>query len=184
MEIKITTAQILKVIYVLSWIVFIGLLVDAGGLFFNTLYTTLYNETGAKFFWNRLDFSSLIQYDNGYFLVIIFLMIVVALLKCLLFYRIIKIVHDQKLNLSQPFNREMGRFIGMMAWIAVGLAFFTRMGMKQGEWLMAQQVIMPSTEQMNFGGADVWLFMGVVLFVMAQIFKRGIEIQEENELTV
>jgi len=26
--------------------------------------------------------------------------------------------------------------------------------------------------------------MGVILFVLAQIFKRGIEIQSENELTV
>jgi hypothetical protein len=33
-------------------------------------------------------------------------------------------------------------------------------------------------------GADVWLFMGVTLFVIAQIFRRGIEIQTENELTV
>jgi hypothetical protein len=30
----------------------------------------------------------------------------------------------------------------------------------------------------------VWLFMSVTLFVIAQIFKRGIEIQTENELTV
>ena len=33
-------------------------------------------------------------------------------------------------------------------------------------------------------GADIWLFMGVTLLVIAQIFKRGIEIQDEHELTV
>jgi hypothetical protein len=43
---------------------------------------------------------------------------------------------------------------------------------------------MPDAESLHFGGADVWLFMGVTLFVIAQIFKRGIEIQAENDLTV
>jgi hypothetical protein len=37
---------------------------------------------------------------------------------------------------------------------------------------------------LHLGGADVWLFMGVILYIIAQIFKRGIEIQAENELTV
>jgi len=43
---------------------------------------------------------------------------------------------------------------------------------------------MPDVQYLRLGGADVWLFMGVTLFVIAQIFKRGIEIQTENELTV
>lgn len=43
---------------------------------------------------------------------------------------------------------------------------------------------MPDVQYLGLGGADVWLFMGVSLFVIAQIFKRGIEIQSENELTV
>lgn len=43
---------------------------------------------------------------------------------------------------------------------------------------------MPTLEQMNVGGADVWFFMTVILFVIGHIFKRGIEIQSENELTV
>jgi hypothetical protein len=43
---------------------------------------------------------------------------------------------------------------------------------------------MPDIEHLRLGGADVWLFMGVTLFVIGHIFKRGIEIQSENELTV
>ena len=36
----------------------------------------------------------------------------------------------------------------------------------------------------NGEGADVWLFMGVILIIFAMIFKKGIEIQSENDLTV
>lgn len=49
---------------------------------------------------------------------------------------------------------------------------------------MQQEVKMPDVQTLNIGGADVWLFMGITLFIIAQIFKRGIEIQSENELTV
>jgi hypothetical protein len=34
------------------------------------------------------------------------------------------------------------------------------------------------------GGADVWLFMGVALLVIGRVFKKGIEIQNEIDLTV
>ena len=43
---------------------------------------------------------------------------------------------------------------------------------------------MPDIQYLKFGGADVWLFMGIILLVIAQIFKRGVEIQSENELTI
>ena len=50
--------------------------------------------------------------------------------------------------------------------------------------LVKKGVNMPDIQYLHLGGADVWLFMGVILFVIAQIFKRGIEIQTENELTI
>jgi len=37
---------------------------------------------------------------------------------------------------------------------------------------------------MRLAGADVWLFMGIVLLIIAFIFKKGIEIQSENDLTI
>ena len=37
---------------------------------------------------------------------------------------------------------------------------------------------------LNIAGADVWIFMAVILFVIVQIVKRGIEIQNENDLTI
>jgi hypothetical protein len=43
---------------------------------------------------------------------------------------------------------------------------------------------MPSIQNLKFDGADVWLFMGVTLLIVAKIFKRGIELQTENDLTV
>lgn len=68
--------------------------------------------------------------------------------------------------------------------MALGLGIFAYYGVNYTAWLVTQKVEMPDIQPMGLGGADVWLFMGVTLYVLAQIFKRGIEIQEENDLTV
>jgi putative transcriptional regulator len=47
-----------------------------------------------------------------------------------------------------------------------------------------QGVKNPDLQYLRIGGADVWMFMGITLLVIVQIFKKGIEIQNENDLTV
>lgn len=68
--------------------------------------------------------------------------------------------------------------------MALGLGIFAYYGVNYTAWLVTQKVEMPDIQPMGLGGADVWLFKCVTLNVLAQIFKRGIEIQEENDLTV
>jgi hypothetical protein len=64
------------------------------------------------------------------------------------------------------------------------IGLFSGMAGKYSEWLVKQGVEMPALQYLRLAGADVWLFMGVTLFVIAHIFKRGIEIQTENDLTI
>lgn len=180
MEIKIGTQTILKVLYVLSWILFIGLCIEAGSVFFNAIFTVFFKPEAADYF----ALTSLYAYDTGHFLVLLLLMAIVAVLKALLFYLIVKILYDKKLDMSRPFNKEMGRFIFKTFYLTLGIGLFSRGGAKFTEWLTGQGVQMPGLERLNLEGAEIWLLMAVILFVMAQIFKRGIEIQSENELTV
>jgi hypothetical protein len=184
MEIKITTQQVLKVLYVISWIIFLGLCVEAGGILFNTIFTLLDQPLGEHNFWQGADLSSLYSYDNGRFVVIAAYMVIIAVLKAILFYLIVKILHDKKLNMVQPFNSAVSNFIAMMSYLSIGIGLFSLWGANYSEWLVKQSIKMPDIAQLNFDGADVWLFMGIVLLVIAQIFKRGIEIQDEHELTV
>jgi hypothetical protein len=184
MEIKITTNQTLKVLYILAWIIFVGVCIEACGIIFNAFFVLVINPEAAHRFWEGIDLSGLYNYDPGYFLVETFLMSIVAIMRAIIFYLIVKILHDKKLNMSQPFNKEVRRFILIVAYLSLGIGLFSQMGIGYAQWFVKQGVKMPDTQYLRLGGADVWLFMGVTLFVIAQIFKRGIEIQTENELTV
>lgn len=183
MEIKISTKQILNILYILAWIIFVGVSIEAGGYIVNTIISVVSPEN-VKYLWQQVDLSALFKYDKGYFIVISCITGIVAILKATLFYMIIKILHDKKLNMAQPFNRAVGRFIFNLSYLSLMIGLLSQIGAKYSKWLAGKGVQMPDISAMNFGGADVWLFMCVVLFVIAHIFKKGIEIQTENELTV
>lgn len=183
MEIRITTKQILNVLLILAWIIFIGLCVETGAVLCGTLYTLIY-KPAAGILWERIDLTPLYHYDMGHFLVENLLIIIPAILKALLFYLIVKILQEKKLDMVQPFNKTLGRFIFSIAYLAIGIGIFSGWGTSYTKWLMGKGIKLPDIEYLNLDGGDVWLFMAVVLFVIGQIFKRGIEIQDEHELTV
>jgi hypothetical protein len=107
MTITITPTQILKVLHVVSWIIFIGLCVNAGGFLFNSLFALYNNPMAANNFWQGIDLSSLYDFDKGFFLIITLYMFIVGTLKAVLFYLIVKLIHDKNLNLNQPFNNKI-----------------------------------------------------------------------------
>lgn len=185
MEIKITTNQILKVLQLLSWIIFIGLCVQAGAIIVNTCITLFINPDGVKNFWDGADYlSELHKKDVGHFLIITVVMSIVAVLKAILFYLIVKLFVDKKINIAQPFIPAFQRFILKMAYLSLGIGLFSHCGQNFSEWLSDIGNSNADLQVLHIAGGDVWLFMTVILFVIAHIIKRGVEIQNENDLTI
>jgi hypothetical protein len=181
---EITSKQILKALQLLSWIIFIGMCVRTGAYIFNMIFLLTGNPFGPDYFWDGADLSGLLAYDKGYFMVITLLMIIVSVFKSLMFYWIIKILHDNKLDMQQPFNKEVCRLIFKLSYATLAIGMFSGWVAGYSEWLNKKGALMPSLQSMHVDGAGAWLFMAVILFVIGHIFKRGIEIQSENELTV
>ena len=67
--------------------------------------------------------------------------------------------------------------------VAFGIGILTLVANSYCEWLMKNGITFPDLQQYLGGGIEFILFAGVIFFI-AQVFKRGIEIQSENELTV
>src|SRR4051794_1917542 len=107
---NISTRQMLKILYVLSWIIFIGVCIEAGSFIVNAIFA-LANPGVVKYLWQEADLSALFKYDHGYFFVVILIMGIVAVMRAWLFYLIIKVLHDKKLNMARPFSKEIGRFV-------------------------------------------------------------------------
>lgn len=185
MEIRITTEQVLKVLNVISWILFFGLAVEAGAIAVNTFFAAFINPDQAKNFWDGSAYLiKLSEFDRGHFFVLTITMTIVAVLKAILFYLILKLLTEKKLDMSKPFSKELRRFILNISYLSIGIGLFASSGANFTTWLSKQGLEMADIAALNLGGGDVWLFMAVVLIVIVQIIKRGIEIQTENDLTI
>ena len=178
------TDYLLKALQVIAWILFVGLCIEAGGILTNTVIALFFDPDFAGKFWNHSDLSKLQQFHQASFVTLICLMSIVTTLKAVLFYVIVKVFHDKKLDLSKPFNERMGKYIDYIAYCAIGIGIFSKWGADTAEWVLSQKIELPSIQQLKMGGADVWLLMGFVLLVFAKIFKKGIALQVENDLTV
>ncbi len=178
------TNYALQALTVVAWIIFLGVCIEAGVFIVNAFQIILIKPAALHKFWIEVNLSELYQYNDSHFITLTCLIIIVAVLRAIMFYNIVRLLHEKKLNLSQPFNETIRRFILNIAYLALGIGLFSFWGAAFTKNMVLQGVQMPTIEQLRIGGADVWLFMGVVLLVIAQMFKKGIEIQTENDLTV
>lgn len=185
MEIKIKSRLIFKVLQVLSWVIFTALCIEAGGMLVNMVTTLCIHAHGVRNFWDGADYLARVyKLDQGYFLVISIVVIIVAVLKAIIFYLIIKVFTQKKISITQPFGIELRHFISKEAFLALGIGLFTYSGNKYIIWLAAHGIATPNLQSLNLGGADVWFFMSIILFVIVQLVNSGIEIQAENDLTI
>jgi hypothetical protein len=180
MELKINAALLFKLLHLISWIVFIGLCIEAGSYIFNAIFTIAVNPINASY----LNLSALHDQDAGNYIVIIAFMTIVAILKALLFYLLVKLFYEKKIVLHQPFTSALVQFISNSASVTLGIGLVAYSAKNYILWLINQGIKMPNLETLGIAGADVWLFMGIVLLAITQFFKKGKEIQDENELTI
>jgi hypothetical protein len=180
------TDFLFKVLNVLAWIIFIGLCIESGGLITNAFISLFINPAASSKFWGGLNLFELYKFNQSHFITIIVLLIIVSVLKSILFYLIVTLFHKKKLNLSSPFNETLGKFIFNLSYLAFGIGLFSYWGSNFSNWLriVSNGAIAPSIQHVKFEGADVWLFMGVILIIFAMIFKKGIQIQSDNDLTI
>lgn len=175
-----------KGLNILAWIIFVGLCIESGGLIVNAYISLFINHAASSKFWGGIDLYELYKFNQSHFVTIVVLMIIVSILKSILFYLIVNIFHKKKLNLSAPFNETLGTYIFNLSYLAFGIGLFSYWGFKFSNNLNLNAVtpLIRNMQKLQFQGADVWLFMGVILLIFAMIFKKGIEIQSENDLTV
>jgi len=175
-----------KSLNILAWFIFVGLCIETGGLMVNAFIPLFVNPMASARFWGGRNLYALYQFNESHFVTIVLLLIIVSILKSILFYLIVNIFHKKSLNLSNPFNEQLGRFLFNLSYLALGIGIFSWWGNNFNNWLkmIGKTVLSQDLYNIKFEGADVWIFMATILLIFALIFKKGVELQSENDLTV
>ena len=87
------------------------------------------------------------------------------------------------MDLSKPFNTFVARQISQMSYytLSIGLlSYIARQLVKS----LKHHGFVPENVNQFWADSQAFILMGAVIYIIATIFKKGVAIQEENELTV
>lgn len=164
-----------------TWVAFIGLCIKAGALMFTFVMSVFWEPLASKNLYLGLDLSELQSLSILYYITLILPVIAVSGLKALMFYLVLKIF--LKVNFERPFNETMAtlvRNISFVAFLTSMLIYSTNAYCLQ---LVEKGVNLKSLSA-YLTGAPEFLFLAGIVFVISLVFRKGIEIQEENQLTI
>ena len=176
MKAQTRTGQLLMVMHILAWVVFVGLMIEAGAILVSYAVSLINPET-AKNLYKGLDLYNLSQFNFWYYTISVFFLVVLLIMKSWVSYLAIKTL--SKFNLEKPFTMEVARRLEKISYAALATWVVTILSNAYSGFLLKITGKMYGT----WISGD-FIFMVGLLFIMAQLFKRGAEIQSENDLTV
>ncbi len=171
------TSQILKSMKVVSWVIFIAICIKAGAILISFIVSLFVNQKATKDLYLGLDLSGIHSFSPGHYVAFVVFMLFLLAIQAFIFFLIIKLF--SRFDEQIPFSRSISDLISKISYVCLLAGFIALIGTAISKWLVNQSVTI------NFDwSAEEFLFMAGVVFIISLFYKRGVEIQTENELTI
>ncbi|WP_162419368.1 DUF2975 domain-containing protein [Cyclobacterium roseum] len=177
---KWETQPVLMLLTIVIWSIFIGLCIKGGTLLFTSLYS-LFNPEVAQNLYQGLNLSVAREWHLGYYLGAVSLLLGILVAKAYIFFLVILVFLT--IDLVHPFSKEVSVLISRIGKVTVEVGVLIIIASGYFHWLSSQTLHSPAPSGF-LGGAFEYLIMGAVIYAIALVFKRGVEIQTDNDLTV
>ena len=174
---KMKTKQIFNVMNVVSWIVFIGYCIKAGAITIVSMLSLFGNKKATENLYMGIDLSNLYDFSILHFTLVVLLFVLTVCLKAYIFYFLIAIF--KAMDFDKPFSGVVVNFVFKISYLALSVGLLGIVFNAYIKWLQTQ--VMFTQIDIN---TSAYIFMAGVVFIVATLFKRAIEIQQENELTI
>lgn len=173
---KTRTEQILTVMRILAWVAFIGFMIEAGVVLVSYGFSC-FNPDAAKNVYRGINLYNLRQFNFWHYTLSVSFMMALSIMKSWVSFLVIKTL--SKFNLKNPFTMEVAKRLEKISYVAFGTWLVSMLSNAHTSWLMR------ITEELhgNWISGEFIFAVGLV-FVISQVFQRGVEIQSENDLTV
>lgn len=172
-----TNNLVFKGLKIVAWIIFVGLCIEAGGLLVNFIFNIV-NPDMIDNLYQKLDLSALYSRNKWIFFSLYSFMLFIAFLKAYLFYIVVRLV--SKINLSKPFNKFTSREISKISYFTFSIGLLSQIALRISLKLKYYEI---NTDTVNefYADSKAFILMSAVIYVIAIIFAKGVEFQEEIE---
>jgi hypothetical protein len=165
---------------IVAWIIFVGLCIEAGALIVNFIYS-LYKPEIIQNLYQKLDLSEMYNKSKWAYLNMYTFIMVISILKAYLFYLVILLI--SKIDLEKPFNSFVSKQITQISYFTLAIGLLSFLAQHTAKNLMDKGFNIDKLDQF-WTDSQAFILMAAVIYIIATIIKRGIEIQNENDLTV
>lgn len=173
----LTNSTILKVMHVLFWIVFIGLCIQTGALITSFLVSLFVSANGAKDLYLGLNLYALYEFSRVDYIFMASLVIALSAQKAYIAFLIVKFF--LKFKLAKPFGQELTALFLRISYTALGTGVLAMIAEGYAHRFTKQGIDVP----VEWSGNEI-LFFGGVIYLLALVYQKGTELQQENDLTV
>lgn len=167
-------------LYIVAWLIFVGLSIEAGGLVVNFFFT-LYEPELIQNLYQKLDLTEMYKESSLAFFGIYSFILIISILKAYLFYIVIRLMH--KMDRSKPFSTFVTKQILQISYYTLSIGLLSYIARQLTKNLMHHGFVTSDLNQF-WADSQAFILMGAVIYIIATIFKKGVDIQNENDLTV
>ncbi len=174
---KTKTDSIFRIMKFLTWVVFIGLSIKVGAIIISFIVSMFMNQEAAKNLYMGLTLFDIYQSSILHYIIFTSLIISLTALEAYIAYLVIKIFLN--LNINKPFGSQIVALVLKISHIALATGLVSLIANGYSKWLVGEGI------QVHFQwGSTEFLFLSGIIYIIAQVLKRGAELQSENELTI
>ena len=171
---------VFTVLHIIAWIIFVGLCIEAGALVVNFIYS-LFKPEVVQNLYQKLDLSDMYERSKLAYFIMYGFILGISILKAVMFYVVIRLVI--KLDLSKPFNSFVSRQITLISYYTLSIGLLSFIARESTKNLQQHGFIIDKLGQF-WADSQAYILMAAVIYLIATIFKKGIELQNENDLTI
>jgi hypothetical protein len=168
------------ILQIVTWIIFVGLCIEAGGLIVNFFFS-LYKPEFVQNLYQKLDLSEMYHRSQWAFFSMYSFVLIISVLKAYLFYVVIILMI--KLDLLKPFSSFVSAQIAKISYFTLSIGLLSYLARETAKNLQHRGFEIDTLSQF-WVDSQAFILMAAVIYVIASIFSRGVEIQNENDLTV
>ena len=175
-----TNNFVFKGLHIVAWLIFVGLCIEAGGLIVNFFFS-LFKPEFVQNLYQKLDLTEMYKESKMAFFGIYSFILLISILKAFLFYIVIRLMH--KMDLVKPFNTFVSNQILQISYYTLSIGLFSFIARQMTNNLLHHGFINKSLHQF-WADSQAFILMGAVIYIIATIIKKGVDIQNEIDLTV
>jgi hypothetical protein len=161
--------------HIITWIIFIGLLIKAGGIGI-TYFISLGNEGAAKDLYEGMNLLAYKQHSLTQYTIVVGNRLLQFSIQAYIAFLVIKLLSN--LNIQRPFNAHALKIMQkicyclLLLWAIVVTHNF-HVGILETNTGIPGELL-----------SSEFVYIAGIVYVFSLLFKRGLELQSENDLTI